>query len=403
MAQTQQNHFLVGRASPTPVERDSEGIDEGLTTFRAEGENQLLARKLPFSTIEAYVSRLSQFYAEVHGEAGEHPVYSKCDWQFECGDERRAATDYWTWVAFSIEQDHAMWPWDREAAPAVQISRAAKIHVEQVPGQLWKTKGRCAAAIAHLSYPSELEAWQAAGAAVLKAMQMDLGHSAGELEDLPLTVLTHWISFCTLLAEGDPVEGKALGKMRDVERAGSHWVKVAKAAGIDVKETRQSTWELANGPEIPALCTGVSYPSESAAWRAAAVALLEYLRLHLECTTEEWQSKSPGQHLELAKTFYADYRPPAPDFAFTQHYEHAMKVLCQNVGWRVNQVRTAGGEIGQGWQLNRQGLYPTAADAWIAGADRIRRLVMQRANISYVEWLSLPLDEQISMGLSHAR
>jgi hypothetical protein len=203
---------------------------------------------------------------------------------------------------------------------------------------------------------------------------------------------------------GEDLEGGYVPTgMREHERAANPWVQVAQAAGVTVKTSGQSSWELANGPDVPTISRDESYSSEASAWRAAAVGLLEHLRQHLECSIDMWQAKSSDEHLELVKTFYADDKPPTPDFAFTQHYEHSLKVLCQNVGWRVTRVRSPNGEVGHGWQLKREGHYFTEADAWLAGADRIRRLVMERANISYLEWLSLSLDDQISMGLSHAR
>jgi hypothetical protein len=193
------------------------------------------------------------------------------------------------------------------------------------------------------------------------------------------------------------------GKMRELERAGNHWVQVCCAAGVNVQMKAPRSWALVNGPDIPALSQEATHATELAAWRVAAGALLEHLRQHLECPEDHWLAKSPGQHLELVKTFYADSRPATPDFAFTQHHVHLAKVLCQNVGWRVSKIRNEQGAGNKGWQLNRKGHYFAEADAWLAGADRIRQEVMKRARLSYLQWLKLSLDEQISMGLTYAR
>lgn len=362
-----------------------------------------LSEALPFGVVEAYAARLSKFYSGANENSGEHPTYSRYEWQLECGGHSQAG-EYWKWVVTHIEQARAMWPWDRETAPAVLISRAAGLGVEQASDRAWRVTGLFAASIAQLTFGAELDAWQAGAYVVLTAPQVSNGHSRGELEALPLTVLTHFVAVAVSENGGAPETAeKTSGAMRESERAANHWVQVAQAAGVEAQMTASSAWTLVNGPDVPTISRNDTHSTEVSAWRTAAIGLLEHLRQHLECAPEQWQAKSPGQHLELVRTFYADYRPPVPDFAFTQHYEHSLKVLCQNVGWRVNRVRTSTGEVGQGWQLNRQGHYFTEADAWLAGADRIRRLVMKRANLSYLEWVSLSLDDQISLGLSHAR
>lgn len=400
MPQLSNKHTITSPSSSANLRRSLlAGVAESVV---AQDRHIVATPDLSFDAIDACVSRLAKFYADASDGAGEHPVYSRYDWQIECGGNDQTA-EYWSWVVSNIEQDRAMWPWDRETTPAVLIARAATLSVEPIAARNWKVRGLFATSIAQLSFGSELEAWQAAAYVVLTAPQIANGRARGELEALPLNVLTHFVAVAVSGTNDEGATAEAPDTMSDTARAANHWVQVAQAAGITVQRTLPGAWNLVNGPDVPTVCRDISYPSEVSAWRAAAIGLLEHLRLHLESPLEQWQTKSPGQHLELAKTFYADHRPPAPDFAFTQHYEHSLKVLCQNVGWRVNKVRTSTGEVGQGWQLNRQGHYFTEADAWLAGADRIRRLVMQKAKLSYLEWITLSLDDQISLGLSHAR
>jgi hypothetical protein len=401
MQHLRQSHPHADRALSAVREHGSTAISVGDTS--AQNVPRLPVSELPFAIADAYTARLALYYSEASGGPEEHPVYSDYDWKIECSDASGCSRDYWTWVATNIEQDRAMWPWDRESTPAVLFSQAAGVNVEQAPDGRWIANGFVTRTFSEVAFTSELDAWQATASAVIAAPQVSKGRTPEELNALPPTVLVHWIRSCVAEHGGKLQPTELPGKMREFERAANHWVQVAQTAGVQVTTDGEGAWKVDRCPDIPTVARELSYSSEVLAWRAAAVGLLQHLRQHLECSLEQWQAKSPGQHLELAKTFYADERPPAPDFAFQRHYEHLAKVLCQNVGWRVKKARDSAGEVSQGWQLNREGYYFTEAEAWLAGADRVRRLVMKKAKLSYLEWLSLSLDEQISMGLSHAR
>lgn len=58
---------------------------------------------------------------------GEHPDYPRDEWKYEVENDDTVA-GYWSWVDSQIEQDCAMYPWERDASESVQVCRSAGLN-----------------------------------------------------------------------------------------------------------------------------------------------------------------------------------------------------------------------------------------------------------------------------------
>lgn len=361
--------------------------------------------KLSYDLREAYAFRLSQFYSPSQGGCEEHPVYTDQEWCVAV-ENPVGLREYWCWVAASIEADRAMWPWDREVSAAVLISRAARINVEYIAGAGWVARGDGASLIRNTSATTEMQAWTAAAQAVLGLPYLSASPEFAVTDDTPITELTYRISsrlalILQPLHDSSVASNFSEGGMRAFERTNSQWVRLCQAAGVEVGKTENGPWTVLSGPPIPELQALPLCRNEAETWKVAAEALVQHLSGPLELTEVMWKQKAPSQRVELFQEFYAEYRPAAPEEATAQHIAYEAKLLCLGLGWKVSRNRSAVSRRPCGWQLNSEGKYSSEPAAWLAGADQIRQQVMQQAEISFLHWASLTVDDKILLAQEH--
>jgi hypothetical protein len=347
--------------------------------------------------LEAYAARLAQFYSKANGGTDEHPLYSDDEWQMEEG-AGTGPLAYWRWVASCIEADRAMWPWDREAELAVMIARAAQIAIEHFSGKGWVAKGAGAALIPPKTCDSELQGWRVAAQSVLTLPAVRGLHSAKDLASLPVTLVTHLIS--TRLGPSlqhllDTQPDVREGSMREFERNYSLWVRLSRAAGVEVTKNLEGLWTVSKGPSIKELGRLPICKTEASAWREAANSLIQHLRLRMDISDVKWQQKPLSLQIELIQAFFSDARPSEPEEAFEQHFVHQAKALCRGLGWKVTRGKPQMGSKNEVWTLNQEDSYPSELTAWFLGADRIRQRTMECSGTTYLQWLALSLDDQI--------
>jgi hypothetical protein len=353
----------------------------------------------------AHAFRLSQAYSQAQGGTDEHPIYTDEEWQI-AGGESDNTLAYWCWVADNIESDGAMWPWDREAEPAVLICRAAHINIEYLLGKGWVAKGLGAPLIEHKASPSEFHSWQAAAHAILELPAVRSPHLHQNAESLSVTLVTYLISarlgsaLQELLNTQDPMIGQE-GSMRVFQRTNNFWVRLANAAGVEVKPCLTGLWAIAKGPAIQELTRITPLKSEESAWWEAAQGLICHLRQRLNIPEDNWLKKSPSQQLELITTFFVDSRVSNPNEAFEQHQAYCSEMLCRSVGWKVTCGEAAVDPKAEVWSLNLGSSYGSEREAWQAGANEIRKQVMQHTRHTYLEWAELQLDDQILLAQEH--
>lgn len=360
---------------------------------------------LPADLVEAYAFRLSQFYSPTQGGVEEHPVYTDEEWCLAV-DEPVGLREYWCWVAICIDADKTMWPWDREVSAAVLIARAARVTVEHVAGQGWVAKEGAATLIRSTPAQSEVQAWTNAACAIMSLQCSQEAPPLKITETTPVSeevyrVSTRLSAILQPLYDSTVASNFAEGGMRSFERTNSHWVRLCRAAGVSVKGSEVGAWSVVQGPGVEELRKLPSGRNEVETWRAAADALVEHLKSRLELTEDMWRQKSPTQKVELVHAFFADFRPPVPDEATAQHLAYEAKALCQGLGWKVIRKHTDTAPRTSVWQLNQEGKYASEATAWLAGADRIRQQLMRIANLSFIDWTKLSVDDRILLAQEH--
>jgi hypothetical protein len=356
---------------------------------------------------DAYASRLSTFYSTSSGGNDEHPLYTEEEWHIAGGTDVEGPLAYWRWVARSIEADQAMWPWDLESEPAVLIAKAARIKIEHFGGKGWVPVGEGAVLVSQESCASELQGWQLAACKVLELPGILEAYSAEETLSLPPTVIAFLVSkqvaplLQRLHAKSQDATLRLEGSMRPAERAGSIWVRFAKAAGVSVHQEGMGAWVVTKGPAIKELSRIPLCKTEAAAWREAAACLIQHLRMRMDISTLKWQLKTPTQQLELIQTFYASSRPSDPEFAFEQLFIQSAKALCRGIGWKVTKGKLQIGSKNEVWHLNQDESYSSEPLAWLSGAEQIRKRTQELAKLSYLEWVALSLDDQILLAQEH--
>jgi hypothetical protein len=186
-------------------------------------------------------------------------------------------------------------------------------------------------------------------------------------------------------------------RMSAHDRTGSIWVRLARTAGIAVKRDLTGLWAVVKGPAIAELSQISPCRTEMSAWQFAAHGVAHHLCRRLTLSKVQWQQKTPTQQLELIHAFFEDAPLLSPDETFEQEFTHRAKALCRGAERAVTRCKSLTGSTLGEWNLNQGASFFFERDAWQAGADDIRRQVMKRASLSYVDWVKLSLDDQILM------
>lgn len=388
----------------------ADGVDSRLAIAPLDGDcmagnPESEKATLPADLLDGYAFRLSQFFSPAQGGAEEHPIYTDEEWCLAV-EEPVGLREYWCWVALCIDTDKAMWPWDREVSAAVLIARAARVTVEHISGQGWVAKEGAATLIRVTPAPSEIQAWTNVAREIMNlpcfqdAPPLDITETTTVSDDV-YRISTQLSTILQPLHDSTVAANFAEGGMRAFERTNSHWVRLCRAAGITVKRSNSGVWSVDQGPDIAELRTISSGRNEIETWRAAAEALVVHLKARLELPDDMWRQKSPTQKVELIHALFADFRPPAPDEATAQHLAYEAKALCLGLGWKVTRMHPGMAPRTTVWQLNQEGRHDSEAAAWLAGADRIRQQLMQIANLSFLDWTKLSVDDRILLAQEH--